>query len=249
MGFPYDVRDLATRALLGVRTALGPVLRNPRLWALVRDVAEQAWWTTYPVVRRHTSGEGRWLDVGCADGQLAHLFPSERYVGLDLDADRIAYARSRHPGHRFVVADATDDLRALGPVDGVLLVHVLHHLDDEQVRALGRRLRDVLRPTGRILVVDPYGVPHEGQPPTHLVMRRLDLGSFHRKPEWSARLLGLKVDRWERLRGSLLFAGYWATGVLAPRAQVRSSPAGGRTGLSEPAAPSPRGTRAPGRPR
>jgi len=54
-------------------------------------------------------GVGRVLDVGCGTGLLLDVLPAitaHRYVGVDVSAGMVRVARAKHPGYRFVVADA-----------------------------------------------------------------------------------------------------------------------------------------------
>lgn len=96
----------------------------------------------------------RVLDIGCGEGAtLLHLGAPAGAVGVDLFADKIAFARDNVPGCEFIEASAAelpfDDAR----FDHVLVRDVIHHLDEpetltgeaDRVLAAGGRL-DVLEP-------------------------------------------------------------------------------------------------------
>lgn len=99
----------------------------------------------------------RVLDCGCGPADLLEYLPDVDYVGIDIDADYIAEARSRF-GDR-----ATFRLGSLGMetmteeahYDLVLAWGVLHHLADEQVREFMSLARRSLKPTGRLVTLDP----------------------------------------------------------------------------------------------
>jgi len=99
----------------------------------------------------------RVLDCGCGPGDLLEYLPDVHYVGIDIDADYIAQARRRF-GDR-----ASFRLGALGAetmteeahYDLVLAWGVLHHLSDDQVRDFMRLARRSLKPTGRLVTLDP----------------------------------------------------------------------------------------------
>ncbi len=99
----------------------------------------------------------RVLDCGCGPGDLLEYLPDVAYVGIDIDAEYVAEARSRY-GDR-----AAFRLGALGPetiseqshYDLVLAWGVLHHLDDDQVREFMGLARRALKPTGRLVTLDP----------------------------------------------------------------------------------------------
>ena len=104
------------------------------------------------------------LDLGTGTGRILELFGREieRGVGIDLSLDMLAFARSRldHAGLRNCSVRQGDIFDLSLPRDcfDVVIVHqVLHFLDDG-----GRAIREaarVLRPQGRLLVVD--FAPHE----------------------------------------------------------------------------------------
>src|SRR6266849_6455499 len=104
------------------------------------------------------------LDLGTGTGRILELFSPEieRGLGIDLNHDMLAFARSRldHAGIRNCSVRQGDIFDLSVPRDAfdVVVVHqVLHFLDDG-----GRAIREaarVLRPQGRLLVVD--FAPHE----------------------------------------------------------------------------------------
>ena len=104
------------------------------------------------------------LDLGTGTGRILELFSSEieRGLGVDLSHEMLAFARSRldHAGIRNCSVRQGDIFDLSVPRDSfdVVIIHqVLHFLDDG-----GRAIREaarVLRPQGRLLVVD--FAPHE----------------------------------------------------------------------------------------
>jgi ubiquinone/menaquinone biosynthesis C-methylase UbiE len=104
------------------------------------------------------------LDLGTGTGRILELFSSEieRGLGVDLNREMLAFARSRldHAGIRNCSIRQGDIFDLALPRDSfdVVIIHqVLHFLDDG-----GRAIREasrVLRPQGRLLVVD--FAPHD----------------------------------------------------------------------------------------
>ncbi len=108
-----------------------------------------------PFLRHHPPERfGRVLEVGCGPGTNAPLFIHNDYLGLDLNPRYIDAARRRF-GSRFEVADArTLDPAIHGRFDTIFMNSLLHHLDDEAVRNLLRRLANTLSDTGSIHILD-----------------------------------------------------------------------------------------------
>jgi SAM-dependent methyltransferase len=105
---------------------------------------------------------GRWLELGAGEGAftlaLADLLgPGAAIVALDRDGSALLRLAEelprRFPGRdvRTRIADFRDPLPA-GPFDGVLAANSLHFVSDP-VEVLSRA-RTVLRPGGRLIVVE-----------------------------------------------------------------------------------------------
>lgn len=99
------------------------------------------------------------LDIGCGRGQtgifVLELGAARSFRGFDWDEDKVRLARRAAEGleAEVEVADATR-LRAEGarPADTVLLVDVLHYLDDTSQDELLRAAVQLVRPGGRLVV-------------------------------------------------------------------------------------------------
>lgn len=105
------------------------------------------------------------IDVGCATGRLLHTLAeagAQHLCGTDLAPAMIDVARARlrarFPSIELRPADAEDSLPwADAAFDVALLTGVLHHFY-RPGEAL-REIRRVLRPEGRIIIIDPCFVP------------------------------------------------------------------------------------------
>ena len=128
----------------------------------------------------------RVLDVGCGPGTNARWFADIDYVGLDINNDYLALARSRYKGS-FIAADLeTDDLSTLGSFDAILVNSVLHHLSDDTTRRVLSQLRLRLAPNGRIHVLELVLPP---RPSPAWLLAKLDRGKYPRPLEqWRALL-------------------------------------------------------------
>lgn len=100
----------------------------------------------------------RVLDAGCGNGAFARMLVDRGYevTGIDLSDSGIEIAKSQCPGGRFELASLTDDLlsRFDEPFDAVVSLEVVEHLYDP--RLFARRMFDVLRPGGQLILSTPY---------------------------------------------------------------------------------------------
>jgi cyclopropane fatty-acyl-phospholipid synthase-like methyltransferase len=96
------------------------------------------------------------VDIGCGPAYYLAELPAVDYVGFDTDARYINHAKKRFGSRgRFYVEPFTKlQADALGPFDGVLLMGLLHHLDDDECGALLSVLSQCLRPGGRVVTLD-----------------------------------------------------------------------------------------------
>ncbi len=97
--------------------------------------------------------KGDILDVGCGTGTQAPLFPKSKYLGLDLDKGAIEYAKNLYPGYKFIVGDATS-FGLNKKFDSILVVGVLHHLSDVQVKKSLTMIKRHLKSTGTVLIIE-----------------------------------------------------------------------------------------------
>ena len=96
----------------------------------------------------------RVLDVGCGEGAtLFHLGAPAGAVGVDLFEPKLAFARERLPGCRFVPASVEALPFDAGAFDHVIVRDVVHHLDEPS--RLVEECHRVLSPGGRIDVLEP----------------------------------------------------------------------------------------------
>jgi SAM-dependent methyltransferase len=106
-------------------------------------------------------GHADWdmLELGCGVGRWISVFAHRgaRYAGIDGSIDAVAACRLNHPRAPSLVADARGPLPVRdGSVDLAAFITVLHHLpDDGKVTALRNAWR-VLRPGGRLLMLESF---------------------------------------------------------------------------------------------
>src|SRR5690606_3531955 len=93
------------------------------------------------------------LDIGCGRGELIDVAREAGIEarGVDLDTELVAQARTR--GHDAVLGDGIALLRdaAGGSLGAVSAIHVIEHLEVDQLEALFRESLRALRPGGMAL--------------------------------------------------------------------------------------------------
>lgn len=128
---------------------------------------------------RPQSGEAI-LDLGCGPGDVFELMPQVRYVGIDMSENYVAAARRRFGNRaKFLSGDLNSvEPGQLGNFDRVIAMGVMHHLSDDEVIAMLRRIREFLKPDGRFISYDPGFT--EPQHPFARWIHKHDRGRFVR---------------------------------------------------------------------
>jgi len=164
---------------------------NAEQWAKsFDDPARDAWQKPDEVIRALAlPSDASVVDIGSGTGyfaaRLARAVPRGRVLGVDLSRDMVRYLneRAKREGLANLAsqAGAPDDPRLLGPVDLVILVDTYHHIGARE--RYFRRVRDALKPGGRLAIIDfrldaPMGPPPESRIAPERVKQELARAGF-----------------------------------------------------------------------
>ena len=165
-------------------TSRGLVLHSPRLYDLLVLIAtrgrESAFRQKVIDLARLKPGESV-LDVGCGTGTLAiaarqRVGRDGKVFGIDASPEMIARAGKKARKAGIEIEFKNESIEELpfpdGQFDAVLSTVMLHHLP-RKVREAGiREIRRVLKPGGRVLIVDFAGTERQNGLLAHLHRRR-----------------------------------------------------------------------------
>lgn len=128
---------------------------HPVLFIFLRGILENDFRAIRATIRREMDlgPASRTLDFGCGPGAFSDLFAAGDYVGVDLNARYIDHARRTRKG-AFLVSDAKHVDLPDGRFDQALIFGLLHHLPDEEARAVLSECRRLLVGGGRVLVIE-----------------------------------------------------------------------------------------------
>ncbi len=96
------------------------------------------------------------LDVGCGPAGILDLLPEISYVGLDLNENYINYATNKYGAKGTFICAGVDQLNDYGlkTFDRIIILGVMHHLDDSQLRKLMTSLKNRLNHGGVLITFD-----------------------------------------------------------------------------------------------
>ena len=141
-------------------------------WAKVFDDPKRdAWQKPHEVIQALAlKPDAVVADIGSGTGyfsvRLAHMVPKGKVYGVDTEADMVKYLASRaaREGLKNIAAvrATPGDARLPEKADLVIMVDVYHHVTDRE--NYFRKLRDSLKPGGRIAIIDFRMNSPEGPP-------------------------------------------------------------------------------------
>ena len=106
-------------------------------------------------------GSGRLIDLGCGGGHMAGLLKAsgvEEVVGLDASPYLLQHAAQTYPGVRWVHGMAERTGMPDASFDGASVCFLLHEVPPLYLRQILAELRRILRPGGRLAVLEPSRV-------------------------------------------------------------------------------------------
>lgn len=125
----------------------------------------------------------RILDIGCGPAYYFGALPDCEYFGFDTNAAQISVARARfgERGCFFAEPYTAEHQRQFARFDKVLLLGLLHHLDDAQARGLLDLVVRSLKPGGRVVALDTS--LYDGQSLLSRFLAKNDRGNYVRRPD------------------------------------------------------------------
>ena len=155
--------DSSLKALLvPLQSLVDTVATQPLLFDVLRWVLEAGFKGEKAVLRQEgATSKKTILDLGCGTGALANMFNSIYYTGIDTNLKYLERAREVHPQHRFLLMDGRSLSLDTGSFDAVVIGGVIHHLEDEDARAILTEVRRVLKPgTGQLVMWEDVPTRH-----------------------------------------------------------------------------------------
>ena len=169
---------------MSVLSKLNPILSHPLLYvayqSLVGGIAARK-----KCIQRHVRPTPGMvvLDIGCGPGYAISCFTNPEYYGFDISPEYIKWARRKFspPGHFRCQFFDQSALQWLPKVDVVLLLGVLHHVDNHQAVQLLDLARQAMKPDGLLVTLDGCYLPKMSRLAKFFLDE--DRGEFIREPE------------------------------------------------------------------
>jgi len=149
------------------------------------------------------------LDVGCGTGYVINYLPNCRYVGFDINAAYINYAKKKYglKGEFYCNYATKELLKGYGSFDCAMMNGLMHHLDDSELVEVLSLVKSVLKEGGIIVGID--GCYKDDLGPFGRWMLNNDRGKFVRdKTGYELVLLKVFKSAYSEMRDDLFFVPY-----------------------------------------
>lgn len=162
----------------------------------------------YYVIKReinlYRGSKRKVLDLGSGNGYLCKYFNKNGYEGHELSEFLVKRAKTDYPKYNFFQSDITL-LNLRKKFDLVLVIGVIHHLNDHNFNKLLNVLDKHLLQDGKIFIIEAIP-PISRYNITGKILRELDNGEYVRKTESYKKKLSkkFKVDIAKELKGGLV---------------------------------------------
>ena len=148
------------------------------------------------------------LDVACGTADIRPFLNECNYTGIDISEEYISYDRKVYLDSDFICKDLNQYIgETEQKYDIIILIGVLHHLTDEEVRECLKKLPLILHTKGRIVTMD--GAYVNGLSPFERMLLSADRGKYVRKiGHWKRIFDEVMPDAEYEIRKDLLYLPY-----------------------------------------
>lgn len=144
------------------------------------------------------------LDLGSGNGYLCECFDKNGYEGYELDEFLVKRAKVDYPKYKFFQSDITL-LNLNKKFDLILIIGVIHHLDNYNFNRLLGVLDKHLSKDGKLFIIEAIP-PISKYNIVGKILRELDNGQYVRKTESYKKILlnKFKVNITKKMKGGII---------------------------------------------
>jgi ubiquinone/menaquinone biosynthesis C-methylase UbiE len=132
------------------------LLSNTFFYSLVQKIMSATSFREKIIKQYITQNNVKVLDVGCGPAEILNILPNIKYYGFDINPTYINSAKKKYQnkGRFFCKKFTNKDTKRLPKFDHVLLLGILHHLNDKEINTLMLNIKKVLKKNGNIITLD-----------------------------------------------------------------------------------------------
>ena len=136
---------------MGIIAALS---ENPWTFHYLRKIPEFNYRQTKSRIRQYLDSNLPVLDLGCGTAEFCRCFSPAGYLGVDVSAKYLAYAKRRCPEYAFALGSGAALCLPSQSFPQALINGVIHHLDEGLAVKLLSETHRVLKEDGKLLLIE-----------------------------------------------------------------------------------------------
>jgi ubiquinone/menaquinone biosynthesis C-methylase UbiE len=162
-----------------LKKIIDKLFSNPILLNFVRAIFEGNYTVSRKIISNELDKNKKTLDIGCGTGEHSILFDSKQYNGIDISKKYVYNAKKRHKSNFFVM-DAQNIRFPDNSFDNILILGILHHVNDEIADNILKEAKRLSKSNTKILIMEDIPVTSKINIIGKL-MHYLDTGRYIRK--------------------------------------------------------------------
>jgi ubiquinone/menaquinone biosynthesis C-methylase UbiE len=178
-----------------MKSIINKLSKNLHLFVYLRKIIEFNFIYIEKILKKEINNRSKKikiLDIGCGSGEISRFFNNLDYIGIDVNPDYIEFARKIYKKN-FEVMNAQKLRFKKRYFDYVVIIGVLHHIDDKNCNLILNEITRVIKDNGKIIIIEDVNTQSRIDLFGNLI-RKLDVGEHIRtKKEW-LELLSKKIN-------------------------------------------------------
>ena len=178
-----------------MKSIINKLSKNLHLFVYLRKIIEFNFIFIEKILKKEINDRSKKikiLDIGCGSGEISRFFNNLDYIGIDVNSDYIEFARKIYKKN-FEVMNAQKLRFKKHYFDYVVIIGVLHHIDDKNCNLILNEIKRVIKDTGKIIIIEDVNTQSKIDLLGNII-RKLDVGEHIRTQKEWLELLSKKIN-------------------------------------------------------
>ena len=178
-----------------MKSIINKLSKNLHLFVYLRKIIEFNFIYIEKILKKEINNRSKKikiLDIGCGSGEISRFFNNLDYIGIDVNPDYIEFARKIYKKN-FEVMNAQKLRFKKRYFDYVVIIGVLHHIDDKNCNLILNEIKRVIKDTGKIIIIEDVNTQSKIDLLGNII-RKLDVGEHIRTQKEWLELLSKKIN-------------------------------------------------------
>ena len=178
-----------------MKSIINKLSKNLHLFVYLRKIIEFNFIYIEKILNKEINNRSKKikiLDIGCGSGEISRFFNNLDYIGIDVNPDYIEFARKIYKKN-FEVMNAQKLRFKKRYFDYVVIIGVLHHIDDKNCNLILNEIKRVIKDTGKIIIIEDVNTQSKIDLLGNII-RKLDVGEHIRTQKEWLELLSKKIN-------------------------------------------------------